>query len=74
MHKIKPILDEDHEGPRPYRVEVDGEILRDDRGSARRFKDSFSAALAGTREVDRRRDRGKTFVTEGPAGNGEASR
>lgn len=54
MHHVKPIFDDDHNGPRPYRVEVDGEILRDDRGSARRFKDSFSAALAGAKEVDRR--------------------
>lgn len=55
MSTITPIEDADHEGPRPYRVSVNGEILRTSNGSARRFKDSFSAALAGAKEVDRRR-------------------
>lgn len=55
-----------------FHVTVDGELLRNARGVGRRFKTSFAAGLAGAREVDRLRDRGKTFVT-GSASNGSCS-
>lgn len=52
MYHIEPVEDESHDGPRPYRVMVNKTFLRDARGSERRFKDSFTAALAGAKYVD----------------------
>lgn len=57
---------------RPFRVSVNGNLLRNAVGGERRFTTSFAAGLAGAREVDRLRDRGKTFVT-GSSGNGRGS-
>jgi hypothetical protein len=38
-----------------FSVEVDGQLLRNSRGIGRRFATSFAAAIAGAKEVDRRR-------------------
>lgn len=39
----------------PFMVEVNGEVLRNTRGVGRRFKTSAAAAVAGAKEVERRR-------------------
>ena len=36
------------------KVRVDGVILKDKDGNDRTFKDSFAAAIAGARELDKR--------------------
>lgn len=56
MHHIEPVIDTNagRSQDRPYIVKVDGKVLMGAR-SPRRFKDSFSAALAGAKEVDRLR-------------------
>lgn len=51
-YKIEPIEDDDIEYP--YTVKVNGVILMGKYGE-RRFKDSFEAAIAGQKEVDRLR-------------------
>lgn len=54
MHLVEPI-ETKRSVSLPYIVNVDGLGLRDSRGRLRRFKDSFSAALAGARHVDKLR-------------------
>lgn len=54
MNKIEPI-DYADGTPKPYGVRVNGGLLVDKRGRARKFMDSFSAALAGAKEIDRLR-------------------
>ena len=54
MNEVKVIEDN---GPyvhhRPFRAAVNGNVLCDKRGRQRRFADSFAAAIAGAKEVDR---------------------
>lgn len=44
---------------RPYVVKVNGRILMTAQHNYRRFKDSKTAAIAGAKEVDRRRREGQ---------------
>lgn len=59
MHKIEPIeVDGTVRGgitKRPYIVLIDGKRLLNSHGTPIRFKDSITAALGGTREIDRLR-------------------
>jgi hypothetical protein len=60
MNNVKVIEDEDGDrGSRPYRVMVNGTILINRRGSHRRFESSFTATIAGCKEVDRRKAGGE---------------
>lgn len=45
------------------KVRVNGVILKDSNGEDCTFENTFAAAIAGAKEADRQRDRGKTFVT-----------
>lgn len=58
MHVVNVIEDDDSRSSRPFRVSVNGLMLLNARGFARRFETSFAASLAGAREVDRRKSRG----------------
>jgi hypothetical protein len=53
MNEIIPVLD--FTGQKPYAVLVNDWYLVDKRGRPRRFKDSFSAAIAGAKHVDKLR-------------------
>lgn len=53
MNTIIPIYHPE-EDQFPYTVKVNGKVLMGKRGE-RRFKDSFAAAIAGAKEVDRLR-------------------
>ena len=65
MNVVKVLEQEGPRTSRPFRVSVDGKVLVDKRGQVRWFKTSFSAAIAGTKEVDQRR----AVSEEGSHGN-----
>lgn len=56
MNEIIPV--EDFTGARPYGVKVNGWYLADKRGKPRRYKDSFTAAIAGAKHIDKLRKEG----------------
>lgn len=55
MNKIEPVEIGGLPMNKPYGVKLNGHFLRDSRDRVRRFRDSITAAVAGAKEVDRRR-------------------
>ena len=63
---IEPIEIHDRHWKRPYCVKINGEVLLNFRGRLIRYKDSQSAAIAGARELDRRKRMAVTMASRLP--------